>query len=200
MEKIKIDEETGCWMWQGRLCQGYGRMMINRQYHRVHRLSYEAFRGPIPDGLVVRHTCDTPACIYPLHLKSGTTKQNIHDAIERKRFRPRGKDHLLSEVEIKEIARRYHAGESTKDMGQEFGLNRNYIMRLINQEYWRELGIDSINSRFGGHLCKLTEEQVREIRQLAAENYGLRALGRKYGVAYITISNIVHGRKRKSVK
>lgn len=50
---------------------------------RGHRFIYEKFNGPIPPGLVVRHTCDNKMCINPLHLILGTFADNIRDCVER---------------------------------------------------------------------------------------------------------------------
>lgn len=52
-----------------------------------HRMAYELYYGPILDGLVVRHTCDNPPCVNPLHLKVGTYADNTRDAMERGRMR-----------------------------------------------------------------------------------------------------------------
>jgi hypothetical protein len=45
----------------------------------AHQVSYEAYNGVIPKGLVVRHTCDNPLCINPDHLILGTQAQNVAD-------------------------------------------------------------------------------------------------------------------------
>jgi hypothetical protein len=34
----------------------------------VHRQAYEAIVGPVPDGKLLHHTCETPACYNPAHL------------------------------------------------------------------------------------------------------------------------------------
>lgn len=85
----KLDRSGRCWLWTGaRHPFGYGEISIQRQRHRLHRLLYEWTWGPIPDGMVVMHACDTPACCKPSHLGLGTPKANVHDAIGKGRFDP----------------------------------------------------------------------------------------------------------------
>jgi predicted XRE-type DNA-binding protein len=52
---------------------------------KVHRLVYELYNNESVKGLVVRHTCDNPKCINPLHLLKGTPLDNIKDRDERGR-------------------------------------------------------------------------------------------------------------------
>lgn len=51
----------------------------------AHRHAYRQFYGEIPKGLVVRHSCDNPACINPKHLLLGTPEENVRDRVIRKR-------------------------------------------------------------------------------------------------------------------
>lgn len=70
--------EDGCWAWQGRLdTRGYG--MFPRHQLRAHRASYAVFKGAIPDGLHVLHSCDNPRCVNPGHLFLGTHQDNMRD-------------------------------------------------------------------------------------------------------------------------
>ncbi len=47
---------------------------------RVHNLSYEAFVGPIPEGLELDHLCRNKGCFRPEHLEPVTHNENMkHD-------------------------------------------------------------------------------------------------------------------------
>ena len=71
---------NGCLEYQGKLYwRGYGMMSYRCKNWRVHRLAYHLFRGPIPDGMVICHTCDNPKCCNPLHLFIGTIDTNNKD-------------------------------------------------------------------------------------------------------------------------
>lgn len=97
---------TKCWNWIGAMDgeprdggnpRGrYGRFAIDG-YSKVgaHRASYLLFKGEIPAGMQVCHSCDNQACVNPDHLWIGTLQQNMDDQVAKGRnavrngFRPR---------------------------------------------------------------------------------------------------------------
>jgi hypothetical protein len=61
---------------------GYGQATYKGKQVLHHRLTYCLTNNiTLEDikGLVVMHTCDTPACINPAHLKLGTQQENLLD-------------------------------------------------------------------------------------------------------------------------
>lgn len=67
----------GCWVWTGPLVSGYGRVKHEGRQQSVHRIVFEAARGPIPHGLTLDHLCCNRACANPAHLEPTTVRENI---------------------------------------------------------------------------------------------------------------------------
>lgn len=83
------EDASGCWLWlRVPTTAGYGMMQINGRHLYAHRVSYELNVGPIPRGLMILHSCDTPACVNPKHLRPGTAKDNTADSLARGRHSP----------------------------------------------------------------------------------------------------------------
>lgn len=62
---IRVDAETGCWLWAGRLDRhGYGK----QDGQLVHRLYYAYNHGEIPAGVEISHSCRVRHCVNPAHL------------------------------------------------------------------------------------------------------------------------------------
>jgi hypothetical protein len=72
--------KTPCWVWNLLTdCHGYGRMKMGREPY-MHRNSYTAFKGQIPDGKVIMHLCNNKSCVNPKHLEVGDHVENIKAA------------------------------------------------------------------------------------------------------------------------
>lgn len=59
-----------CCLWEGHLGGDgqYGIISLRGSHFKAHRVSYEYYRGPIPEGLVIDHLCRQHQCIHPWHL------------------------------------------------------------------------------------------------------------------------------------
>lgn len=87
--KVSASDADSCWEYQASRCYlrgGYGQFWLDGQMRRAHRVAYVLAFGPIPDGMLVRHSCDNPPCVNPFHLLLGTYEDNTQDCIRRGRF------------------------------------------------------------------------------------------------------------------
>jgi len=91
--------EGECLIWTARRNGwGYGIVTVRNQQWKAHRLAYTDAWGVIPDGMVVRHKCDNPACVNPSHLELGTEADNAKDKAIRRRVPVK-----LSEQQVRSI-------------------------------------------------------------------------------------------------
>lgn len=78
--RISPEPNTGCWLWLGALCRGYGHVGVTRggrfKTLIAHRAVWEHHRGPIPDGMVLDHICRVRSCVNPDHIRVVTPREN----------------------------------------------------------------------------------------------------------------------------
>ncbi|HLA60954.1 MAG TPA: HNH endonuclease signature motif containing protein [Nitrospiraceae bacterium] len=84
-----LPNDKGCMIFQG-FChkppRNYGDISYRGEKWRTHRLIYTLAKGPIPDGMVVMHSCDNPPCCNPAHLKIGTHLENMAECRAKDRY------------------------------------------------------------------------------------------------------------------
>ena len=136
--------ETGCLLWTGSNdgTNGYGTVRRNGRLMKAHRYAYEMTHGSIPDGMMVCHTCDVPACVEPTHLFLGTSRDNVVDMIEKGRNgsgRPR-RGLKLTVDDVVAIRQRWAAGESQRSLAAKFGIDQSHVSRLVraDRDTWAE--------------------------------------------------------------
>lgn len=130
-----------CWLWTGYgTPRGYGTLITRDQRHiYAHRVSYELHHGPVPAGLFVCHSCDTPSCVNPAHLWAGTAQQNTLDMLRKGRSNtPRGENctnSKLTDQQVREILAVYsgRAGQQT-ELARQYGVSLSQICRIVNRK------------------------------------------------------------------
>lgn len=127
----------GCIEWMGtRDSYGYGRFIRGGVLYRAARFSYETARGPIPDGMVVRHSCDNPPCVNIEHLSIGTKRDNYGDARSRSRH-SHGISHgnaKITDDDVREIRRMRAAGYSLGSIGKKFKMTETSISNIARRK------------------------------------------------------------------
>lgn len=143
--------ESGCWEWNGRPREnGYCRSTYKRVNWYIHRLSYVAFLGFIPDGYDVCHKCDNRKCCNPAHLFIGTRLDNMRDAVKKGRqakgeklsIKKMGENSVLAKLtsdDVINIRKLHFDGIKTIEIAKKFNITADNIRRIVRRDTWRNI-------------------------------------------------------------
>ena len=142
--------ETGCLLWTGcfqQVTPNYRRPQFSVSTSKpasAYRVAYRLWKGEIPEGLCVRHTCDNPMCVNPEHLVLGTHQDNMRDMAERGRQHvpkpnSRGEKHhnaKLTEEKVREILL---SNETRNAIATRMGVSPSTVKAIRNGRLWKHV-------------------------------------------------------------
>jgi hypothetical protein len=114
---------------------GYYTISINNKTEYMHRYVYRFYNGDIPNGYVVRHTCDNPLCINPNHLIIGTPADNVNDMVMRNRSCI-GSSNGRSKLSEEQVINIFYNTNSIKSIADTYNVDPKTIRKIKNKEMW----------------------------------------------------------------
>lgn len=125
----------------GKLCNGwlsdngYCLVEISRKKHRLHRVVFEAFRGSIPDGMVVDHLNCVKTDNRLENLEVVTQRENVDRAVAAGRYRGpgikrSGWKHSTTE-EREELKSLKRAGVSKAEIIRRSGRSKSFVESVL---------------------------------------------------------------------
>lgn len=209
-QALDVDEETGCWLWTGSISNGgYGVTKWKGRTKSVHRIVHRIWNGDIPEGYVIKHSCDVRHCINPAHLSMGTQRENLEEMWARGRANPatgerngrhtkpectaRGErkgNNKLVEADVLAIRASVSEGMSHREVASKYDVGHTIIGKIARGEDWPHVGgpRTSGGSRRGTPKS-LTDLDVLEIVGRKAKGEKVLALANEFGVSNVTIYN-----------
>ncbi|GAG00515.1 unnamed protein product, partial [marine sediment metagenome] len=129
VDKRNHDE---CWPWTGPLRgKGYGHINhMSSMNLSAHRVSWILHNGFVPEGKLVLHRCDNPACVNPSHLYIGTYSDNNMDR-EYRNPGTSGRPSTIGARNTQLIIDFYKSGKFKQtQLSKIFGISRAQVSRI----------------------------------------------------------------------
>lgn len=98
---------------------------------------YAEFVGPVPEGMMLLHSCDNGICVNPDHLRPGTHQDNMRDMTERKRSCI-GQKHGLSKLTAEQVEAVRNDTRLQRVIAAEYGIKQPAVSRIKNGKRWKE--------------------------------------------------------------
>ena len=130
---------TGCWIWM--LADdggGYGLLQVKGKSLKAHRLQWERFNGPIPEGMRVCHHCDVRCCVNPDHLFLCTHRENMEDAARKGRI-PRGEKAVHSKLTADQARAILKDERSSRVIGLDYGISKTSVCDIKIGKNWKHI-------------------------------------------------------------
>ena len=130
----------GCWECNSHAKSDGHYCRIKHQSKRlyIHRLIYEELFGRIPEGMVIRHSCDNTLCLNPEHLNLGTQTDNINDRNLRKRTAI-GERHGSAKLTNRQVLEIKNSLLSDRKLASMYQVSKSSIWGIKNGTSWKHL-------------------------------------------------------------
>lgn len=135
-------DSNGCIVWtHNKNNDGYPTLGQRREgvykLQGAHRLAYKYFKGEIPEGLLIRHLCNTKLCVNPDHLEVGTLQDNIDDEVKAGRHLGK-RGHRLNLEQVAQIRELINQGLSNREIAKLFDVDRRNISLIKQNKIWKQ--------------------------------------------------------------
>ena len=134
---------AGCWLWTGaahkRRKWPYGSFYLNGKVEGAHRAAWQLFKGAIPQGAFVCHSCDVPDCVNPNHLFLGSPADNMRDMREKGRSAEGHKVRAgkIAKLTAEQVVAIRAPSLSFGQLAKVYGVSRSTIQHVKQWRTWK---------------------------------------------------------------
>lgn len=149
--KVDIKGSDECWDWtaatiplhRNKFLRGKFAIKIpgtrKSHYFVASRFAWMLTNGPIPEGMLVCHTCDNPLCCNPGHLFLGTPGDNTRDMVDKGRHVSMGGKPKLRVIDVQEIRYQAKRGIPQSKIAAAFGIKQNTVSQIVSRQRWSRI-------------------------------------------------------------
>lgn len=138
---VSFEKVGDCWVCRRKNKNRYGTFNYKMRAMGSHRASYIIFKGEIPLGMDICHTCDNRQCINPDHLFLGTRQENMIDCMLKGRMSVGGKHYCtkLTEENVREIRKLREERKTYVEIADQFGIAQESVYDICKRRTWRHV-------------------------------------------------------------
>lgn len=177
----RVEKTETCWLWTGRLAEGYGITSYQGRNQRAHRVSWIMANGPIPEGLTIDHLCRVRNCVNPAHMEPVPNTENVR----------RGNGLFVSNARKTHCK---HGHEFSSENTRHAPNGSRVCIRCSKDNSRRHRAKRQVRWR------KLARESVLAIRAGALEGLSSRDMAAQFGVTQATINRVRQGAIWRNVR
>lgn len=144
--KVKKGKGDDCWIWKGALSKkGYGTIRAGDSGEVVyaHRYSFYIANGmDISDERYLLHSCDTPACVNPKHLREGSPLENVQDSRTRGRMAigERDGNAKLNEKIVTDLINEWNNSDiRMMQLSKKYGFDYTTVVNIVKGISWKHV-------------------------------------------------------------
>ena len=204
---VAVGGEDECWLHDrangSKHVQHYDSTRAKREF--AHRLAYRYGVGPIPVGLCVCHSCDTPACCNPAHLWLGTVGDNVRDMWRKGRGklqqaapnRARGEKISCARLTADDARLIVQSKDPHTSIATRLGVSDVTVRNVRMGRTWAHAtGVDSETAQKRWKMGRSAKLSASVIRKILDANDKAEVLAKRFGVHRTTIYLIKRGAYR----
>jgi HNH endonuclease len=142
-KEVKYEiNENGCHICTSHVLDKDGYPKLKREGRKwvMSRYVYTKNYGEIPEDMIVRHKCDNPTCINPMHLEIGTFSDNRMDAFKRGRATvPKGENCNLTKYSKDLVLEIYKCPLRRSKIAEVYNVKRKYVDLIKTKKIWKHI-------------------------------------------------------------
>ena len=207
-----------CWEWlASRNNNGYGKMAVDNKgkFEYAHRISYKLYKGDVPDGKVVMHSCNNKGCVNPNHLSVGTYSENglnaAKDGLMKNRAYVSGERSGSAKYTDAQIAKALgllKQGISLSDVANSTGISYSHLSKLRlgktrqtkqKSPTGKAYSITTLSQGVGDSRKLITFEMGQQIIEMIGQGMTQKQVAEALGLRTSSVASYLH-RLRSSSK
>lgn len=190
---VDVLEVNDCWTWSaGCDKDGYGYFCFQGKQFRARRVSYVIHVNSQP--MICMHTCDTPNCVNPNHLRSGTCSDNTKDRNSKNR-QAIGQRVGTSKLTTNQAQSIVKDTRPVAVIAGHYKIDKGTVSNIKSGSLWKHLDRSCVVSGCAGVRNANAKLKESEVVRIFKGEKSAKQLAKIFGVSTQTIYHIQQGRK-----